>query len=129
MNLSNKDNFEKFFDMVEGKISNIDSFETLPYDIRNLVLSYYENYIGKIDILVKSKFFTLIKYCLQGKSLEEAINYKTDIDSKFLNSSDKKNIMLMNEQEGKILMEIYNKFKNNNSEWGIFKHNIKKYPI
>ncbi len=126
--MDNKDyNYDKFFDILEGKITNLKQFDNLPYDIRNLILTYYELYIGKVDISIKSKFFELIKYCLEGKPLECAVDYKTNKDSEFLKILDKEIIRLSNEKEASILREIYKKYKNNKSEWIVLKRHIKDY--
>ena len=125
----NNYNYDMFFDIIDGKISNSHSFDNLPYDIRNLILTYYELYIGQIDISIKSKFFELIKYCLEGKTLDCAVNFKTTKDSEFLKISDKEKLKFANEQDAQILKEIYKKYKNNESEWNIFKQHIKNYSF
>lgn len=123
------DNYDKYFDLIDGKLKVSDSQDSIAFDFRNLVLTYYELNIGKVDSSIKSKFFGLINYCLEGKNLQEAINCKTDKDFDFLQGLSKENYNLLNNQEGKILKDIYDKYKNNNDEWNLFKQGVKNFPL
>lgn len=122
-------NYDKYFDLIEGKLKSTNLNDNIAYDFRNLVLTYYEYYIGKVDIVVKGKFFGLIKYCLQGKTLEEATNYKTEKDFEILRLFSKQDYKNLNDKEGNILKDIYLKYKDNPSEWNIFKSKIKSYSL
>ncbi|MBR6215634.1 MAG: hypothetical protein IKQ84_04410 [Spirochaetaceae bacterium] len=123
------DNYDKYFDLIDGKLKASDLQDSIAFDFRNLVLSYYEENIGKVDISIKNKFFGLINYCLEGKNLQEAIDYKTDKDFEFSKFLSKDNYNLPNKQEGKILRDIYDKYKKNNYEWNLFKQSIRNFSL
>lgn len=123
------DNYDKYFDLIDGNLNNSNAMNNLSFDFRNLVLTYYENNIGKVDVLVKNKFFGLINYCLEGRNLLEAVNYKTEQDFNFSKLLGKDQYLLINNSEAKILQDIYNKYKDNEQEWNLFKASIKQYPV
>lgn len=123
------DNYDKYFDLIDGKLKVSDSMDNIAFDFRNLVLTYYEINCGKVEIDIKHRFFGLINYCLEGRTLSEAVIYKTEEDYKFLKLLSKENYQLINNSEAKILQDIYNKYKNNKQDWDAFKAIIKKYPL
>lgn len=123
-------NYEKYFDLIEGKLKVSDeSDKNISFDFRNLVLTYYENNIGKVDIEIRNHFFGLINYCLEGKNLIDAVNYKTEKDYEFMKLFSKEQYKLLNNFDAKILQEIYDKYKNNKNDWEIFISNINQFPL
>lgn len=117
------DNYDLFFDVLDGKtLSQSDS--SLPFDLKKLALKYYESLGNQITVADDSKFFGLINYCLEGRNIKDAIKYKTEKDYEFSKLLAKKDYELINTLDGNILMQLYNKYKNDRQGWELFKETI-----
>lgn len=117
------DNYDLFFDVLDGKIRSRDDSK-LPFDLRKLALKYYESLGNKITVADDDKFLGLINYCLEGRNIEDAIKYKIEKDYEFSKLLTKKDYELINKIDGNILKELYNRYKNDREGWDLFKETI-----